>query len=349
MRIFLRSTMTAGSHFEIRPDEAHPNGAEPTNVSMYVCYNMRERIKHVAVVGSQLGFDDWAALAHFDYQGWLPEAEKMEITSFGWTGDTDEERFGSQDVLFTKRVFFFIDRISRDEKARLINSLKQRDYQAIVVDDEKWERRLAERRNQKPDVFVSYDFRDQDAFVEKLAHQMVLLDLNVWYAGFSIKPGTRLAEAIDRGLTQSRYGVLVVSPNMLQNSGWASMEMSSLLNRAARDQNLIPVWLGVDAAMVKARSALLADIAAIDAKGGVEKVAATVFSVVGGPATEGEAARHPHEPADARYLPPPGRSGKDACASLAPRAATCWSRLHVALALVLVPRSGGRCRSARID
>jgi hypothetical protein len=71
------------------------------------------------------------------------------------------------------------------------------------------------------------------------------------------------------------------------------MEMSSLLNRAARDQNLIPIWLDVDAGMVKARSALLADIAAINAKDGVEKVAATVFSVVGGPAAEGEAVPTP--------------------------------------------------------
>ena len=109
------------------------------------------------------------------------------------------------------------------------------------------------------------------------------MGLIVWYDEFSLKPGDRLSESIDRGLTECRHAALLVSKNLLENTTWANTEMSALLTRAIVEANsLIPIWAGVDATAVAARSARLADIVAINHSGNVEELASRIYATVGG-------------------------------------------------------------------
>jgi len=109
------------------------------------------------------------------------------------------------------------------------------------------------------------------------------LGIIVWYDEFSLKPGDRLSESIDKGLTECRHAVLLVSKNLLENTTWASTEMSALLTRAVTQANsLIPVWANVDARAVAARSARLADIVALNHSGDPEELASRIYVAVGG-------------------------------------------------------------------
>ncbi len=102
-----------------------------------------------------------------------------------------------------------------------------------------------------------------------------------------------MSESIDNGLTECRHAVLLVSKNLLENTTWANTEMSALLTRAIGQPNsLIPVWAGVDARAVSARSVRLADIVAINHSGDIEELASRVYGAVGG----AEGALHPAAP-----------------------------------------------------
>jgi hypothetical protein len=94
-------------------------------------------------------------------------------------------------------------------------------------------------RQKKPDVFLSYDLRDKDGLARPLAHSISRLGLVAWYDEFSLKPGDRLSESIDKGLTECRHAVLLVTPNFLENTSWTRVEMSTLLTREVTEKNLI--------------------------------------------------------------------------------------------------------------
>jgi hypothetical protein len=135
----------------------------------------------------------------------------------------------------------------------------------------------------KPDAFIAHDSRDKADLARPLAIALSKMGLIVWYDEFSLKPGDRLSESIDRGLTECRHAVLLVSKNLLENTTWANTEMSALLTRAIREANsLIPIWADVDATAVAARSARLADIFAINHSGNVEELASRIYATVGG-------------------------------------------------------------------
>jgi hypothetical protein len=135
----------------------------------------------------------------------------------------------------------------------------------------------------KPDAFIAHDSRDKADLARPLAVALSKLGLIVWYDEFSLKPGDRLSESIDTGLTECRHAVLLVSPNLLENTTWASTEMSALLTRAIVEANsLIPIWANVDARAVAARSARLADIVAINHSGNMEELVCRIYAAVGG-------------------------------------------------------------------
>ena len=62
------------------------------------------------------------------------------------------------------------------------------------------------------DVFICHASEDKDGFVRSLADTLRTNHVDVWYDEFTLKVGDSLREAIDRGLTSSRFGIVVLSP-----------------------------------------------------------------------------------------------------------------------------------------
>lgn len=67
----------------------------------------------------------------------------------------------------------------------------------------------------KYDAFISHAFEDKSDFVDELVEEMCKLGLNVWYDTDKLKWGDSMREKIDRGLSKSRYGVVVLPPNYI--------------------------------------------------------------------------------------------------------------------------------------
>jgi hypothetical protein len=249
-------------------------------VHFSVVFNVAEGYVHYALVGSQLGLE-WA---HFAEAGRIKAYAKEFIAGvdiqWGWTGSPTSELDRLDALPFSKRVYIFTDKLSIP-KATIVRDLTLRGMKAVILDDEAWAERNATR---KPDVFLTHDWRDKDPFVRQLHIELARRQLKVWYDETSLRPGDQLSASIDKGLTECRHAVIVVSPHLLENNGWGQTELSTLLTRAVSQKQLIlPIWLDVTKAQVAERSARLADLVAIDGALGVEKIADKIYTTVGGP------------------------------------------------------------------
>jgi len=96
------------------------------------------------------------------------------------------------------------------------------------------------------DVFISHK-SDAKPWVEVLARNLLSRGLRVFLDIWEIVPGRSLVDELDRGLQQSRKGILVVTPETWE-SGWVREEYGSMLGRKQRDRDftIIPVVVGQD-------------------------------------------------------------------------------------------------------
>lgn len=117
---------------------------------------------------------------------------------------------------------------------------------------------------QQWDVFISHAVEDQDTFVRHLASMLTRLGLSVWYAETALQVGDSLTAAINKGLAESRYGIVVISPHFI-NKRWTKWELAGLVNRQNSDEQnvILPVWHGVRKQQVLSFSPPLADLMAL--------------------------------------------------------------------------------------
>ncbi|MGV1963584.1 toll/interleukin-1 receptor domain-containing protein [Agrobacterium sp. 22-222-1] len=116
----------------------------------------------------------------------------------------------------------------------------------------------------KYDVFISHASPDKDSFVRPFAEALRRLGVNVWYDEFSIGLGDSIAGAIDKGMAQSAFGIVVISPSFVDRK-WTQHELHALIGlNVEEDRKIVPIWLGVTRADVAAIRPSLADKMAID-------------------------------------------------------------------------------------
>lgn len=124
--------------------------------------------------------------------------------------------------------------------------------------------------NEQPksrDVFVSHASEDKDTFVRPLAVALRSLGVSVWYDEFSLRLGDSLSRSIDKGLTSSRFGLVVISPHFIEKP-WPEYELRGLLAREIQEGRVIlPMWHGVTRQQVVAFSPPLADKVALNTAG----------------------------------------------------------------------------------
>jgi hypothetical protein len=117
------------------------------------------------------------------------------------------------------------------------------------------------------DVFISHASEDKDSFVRSLAEALNAYGLKAWYDEFSLRIGDSLTRSIDQGLSNSRYGIVVLSPNFFDKQ-WPVRELGGLTAREIEEGRVIlPIWFGVDHPQVLTHSSMLADKIAIKTEG----------------------------------------------------------------------------------
>ena len=130
------------------------------------------------------------------------------------------------------------------------------------------------------DTFISYASEDQNDAADPLARALVDKGLNIWYAEFVLSVGDSLSECIDRGLANSRFGVVIVSEHFF-NKQWPRRELRGLTAREMDGQKtILPVWHNISKAQVMAFSPPLADLKALETSDGIAYVADKLVEVI---------------------------------------------------------------------
>ncbi len=134
------------------------------------------------------------------------------------------------------------------------------------------------------DVFISHASEDKDEVVRPLAVALQTAGLSVWYDEFELRIGDSLRRKIDRGLANSRFGIVVLSKAFF-GRGWPEYELDGLVTRAiSGDQILLPVWHNVSKREVIGYSPSLADrLARSTTTHTVEEIASEIIDVIRNP------------------------------------------------------------------
>lgn len=135
----------------------------------------------------------------------------------------------------------------------------------------------------KFDVFISHASEDKDEVVRPLAHALQEAKLRVWYDEFELQIGDSLRRKIDKGLANSRFGIVVLSKSFL-GKGWTNYELDGLVTRAITgEQILLPIWHNISKQEVVSYSPSLADkLARNTSSHTVEEIAAEIVMLIQG-------------------------------------------------------------------
>ena len=130
------------------------------------------------------------------------------------------------------------------------------------------------------DVFISHASEDKDDFVRHLADRLRASGLRVWFDEFTLTVGDSLRRSIDRGLANSRFGIVVISPNFLQKD-WPQRELDGLVAREINNVKVIlPVWHNIGADEIRRYSPTLADRLAVSSSKGLDHVTRQLLQAI---------------------------------------------------------------------
>ena len=114
------------------------------------------------------------------------------------------------------------------------------------------------------DVFISHASEDKEDFVRPFANWLKESGMNVWYDEFELKIGDSLRRAIDNGLKNSRYGIVVLSEAFFSKE-WPQRELDGLFAREVNGEKVIlPIWHKISKNEVLKYSPIIADMLALN-------------------------------------------------------------------------------------
>jgi hypothetical protein len=130
------------------------------------------------------------------------------------------------------------------------------------------------------EVFISHASEDKEAVARPLANHLAALGVRVWLDESELRLGDSLRAAIDAGLSQSRYGVVILSPNFFAKN-WTKAELDGLFAKEAEgNKAILPIWHNVSHDQVRGQSPILAGRFAIDTNKGLANVAKAIVKVI---------------------------------------------------------------------
>ena len=114
------------------------------------------------------------------------------------------------------------------------------------------------------DFFISHASEDKDGFVRGLAEALEIRGAKVWYDEFTLKVGDSLRREIDRGLANSRFGVVVLSKYFFDKE-WSQKELDGLVSLEVEGAiRILPVWHEISKDEIVRHSPMLADKVALN-------------------------------------------------------------------------------------
>jgi hypothetical protein len=138
------------------------------------------------------------------------------------------------------------------------------------------------KKGQEPiwDLFICHASEDKNEVARPLAEALRTKGMKVWYDDFTLTLGDSLRRSIDSGLTRSRYGIVILSPNFFKKD-WPQKELDGLVSKEdGRQKVILPIWHQVRREDVLEYSPTLADKLAVSTQDGLDAVVNAILEVV---------------------------------------------------------------------
>lgn len=130
------------------------------------------------------------------------------------------------------------------------------------------------------DVFISHASEDKEEIARPLAQRLSERGINVWFDEQTLRLGDSLRRKIDQGLANSRFGIVILSPNFFAKE-WPQLELDSLVARElGSDKLILPVWHEIERIDITRYSPILAGKLAVSTSRGMDEVVRQILKVV---------------------------------------------------------------------
>lgn len=118
-----------------------------------------------------------------------------------------------------------------EQQKKLVFELKNSNVSEKITED-----------NRTYDYFISHASEDKEDFVRPLAEQLQNLGVEVWYDEFTLKIGDSLRRSIDKGLSNAKFGIVILSSSFFKKN-WTNYELDGMIAREMEGIKVIlPIW-----------------------------------------------------------------------------------------------------------
>lgn len=129
------------------------------------------------------------------------------------------------------------------------------------------------------DAFISHASEDKEEVAIPLFELLTNKGMKIWLDKHELSLGNSLRRKIDEGLSNSRFGIVILSERFFQKE-WTRKELDALVSREdGKEEVILPIWHKVDKSFIMKHSPLLSDKVAISSNEGLEKVANKIYKV----------------------------------------------------------------------
>jgi TIR domain len=131
------------------------------------------------------------------------------------------------------------------------------------------------------DLFISHAREDKESVVRPLAKWLQTAGLKVRYDEFTLTLGDSLSRSIDRGLADTEFGLVILSPRFFSKN-WTRRELAGLVARETGEDRkiILPAWHEVGAEDVRKFSPPLANKLTISTADGLDKVVEAILKII---------------------------------------------------------------------
>lgn len=135
------------------------------------------------------------------------------------------------------------------------------------------------QKKMKWDIFISHAWEDKEEIAKPLAKLLSKHGLKVWLDENELKLGDAITLKINQALTESRYGLVILSKHFFQKD-WPQRELNALSQIESKERKVIlPIWHDVDRNYIANYSPLLADKLAAKTSSGLKQVVIEILKV----------------------------------------------------------------------
>jgi TIR domain len=133
------------------------------------------------------------------------------------------------------------------------------------------------------DVFISHASEDKQEVAKPLAEKLIMLGLEVWYDEFTLEIGDSLSGSINYGLSNSNFGIVILSKSYFQKS-WTIHELETLITQQInlRKKIILPLWHNISKEEIQKLYPSLANLVAPKTNEGIKNIANELYMQIRG-------------------------------------------------------------------